>query len=210
MKNQRIYHMNTRKVQATKTKMKIFEAAHKLVAEHGIEHVSVNSIVKEAGLSKGAFYVHYKSKDELIVDLVNDYTNSADKGYKTFISSLSDSTESLDILILLVERIADYIEYSIGLENMRALYMAHLTKTIDTTSALNYSRDIYSIFYETLDKAIINKELKGEFSADSLAKHLIMATRGVVFEWCIRHPEFYLKEKLLAHFNLFLDGLKAE
>jgi AcrR family transcriptional regulator len=199
---------NKRKLQANKTKRKIFEAARQLATEHGIENVSVDSIVEAAGVSKGAFYVHYESKDALIVALVNDYTNIADMDYKSFLMSLSDRESFLDILLLLAERISDFIESNIGLENMKVLYKAHLTKTIDTTSAMDYSRELYKMFVDTLEKGVREGELRGDIPIDYLSKHLILAIRGVVFEWCIRYPDFDLKEQILDHLKILLYGIK--
>lgn len=199
---------NKRKLQATKTKRKIFEAARQLAAEHGIENVSVDSIVEAAGVSKGAFYVHYESKDALIVALVNNYTNIADMDYKSFLVSLSDRKSSLDKLLLLAERISDFIELNIGFENMRVLYKAHITKTIDTTSAMNYGRELYKIFADILEKGVLGGELREDIPVDSLSKHLVLAIRGVVFEWCIRYPDFDLKEQILNHFKILLYGIK--
>ncbi|HBN82475.1 MAG TPA: TetR/AcrR family transcriptional regulator [Clostridiales bacterium] len=199
---------NKRKQQAIKTKRKIFEAASQLAAEHGIENVSVDSIVEAAGVSKGAFYVYYESKDALIVDLVNDFTNIADKDYKSFLLSLPESESSLDILHLLVERISDFIESNIGLDNMKILYKAHLTKTIYTGSAMDYSRDLYKMFADILEKGVQEGELREDIPIDSLSKHLILAIRGVVFEWCIRYPNFELKGQIRDHFRILLYGLK--
>ncbi|MDO7788292.1 TetR/AcrR family transcriptional regulator [Desulforamulus aquiferis] len=201
-------NMNKRKLQATKTKRKIFEAASQLVEEHGIENVSVDSIVEAAGVSKGAFYVHYESKDALIAALVNAYTNIADMDYKSFLISLSDRQSSLDILLLFAERISDFIEFNIGLENMRVLYKAHITKTIDTTSAMDYNRELYKIFVEILEKGVRGGELREDIPVESLAKHLVLAIRGIVFEWCIRYPDFDFKEQIRDHFKILLYGLK--
>lgn len=199
--------INKRKIQAANTKKRIFDMASQLVSKHGVEHISVDSIVKAAGISKGTFYVHYKSKDELIVDLVNYYTHTADMDYKSISLSLKDTKSSLDFLLILAEEIADYIENRIGFENMKALYTSHLAKTIDTASALNYSRYIYQIFNETIEKGIKTGELRSDIPVETLANHLIIAARGVVFEWCIRHPNLDLRESLLTHFKILVKGL---
>lgn len=176
--------------------------------DHGIENVSVDSIIKAAGVSKGSFYVHFESKDALTTDLVNEYTSKADLDYKSFLKSLPDNKSVLDILSLLAEEISDFIESSIGLDNMRVLYKAHLTKTINTASAMSYNRELYKLFTDILERGIRNKELRDDIPVDSLAKHLIMAIRGITFEWCIRYPDFDLKEQVKDHFELLLYGLK--
>ncbi|MDD4503999.1 MAG: TetR/AcrR family transcriptional regulator [Clostridiaceae bacterium] len=200
--------INKRKLQALETKKKIYEAARLLVIEYGIENVSVDSIVEAAGVSKGAFYVHFESKDALAAALVNDYTNMADMDYKSFLSSFPDNICALDTIVLLAERISDFIEANIGYENMKVLYKAHLTKTIDTTSSMNYSRELYKLFIDVLERGVRQGELREDIPVDSLSKHLILAIRGITFEWCIRYPDFDLKEQVLNHFKILLYGLK--
>jgi TetR/AcrR family transcriptional repressor of nem operon len=45
---------------------KILEAAGRLFRERGFDAVSIADIMKEAGLTHGAFYGHFQSKDDLI------------------------------------------------------------------------------------------------------------------------------------------------
>ena len=201
-------NINKRKLKAAETKRKIYEAARQLALNHGIENVSVDSIVKAAGVSKGSFYVHFQSKDALTANFVNEYTANADLNYKSFLESLPENESVLDILILLAGKISDFIETNIGLENMRVLYKAHLTKTINTTPAMSYNRDLYKLFTEVLEKGLRQGELREDMPIDSLAKHLIMAIRGITFEWCIRYPDYDLKHQIKEHFKILLYGLK--
>lgn len=49
----------------TNAREKLLNAAIKLVREHGYHATSVEDLCKEAGVSKGAFFHHFKSKDDL-------------------------------------------------------------------------------------------------------------------------------------------------
>ena len=201
-------NISKRKLKSIETKKNIYEAAKRLVMEHGIENVSVNSIVEAAGVSKGAFYVHFESKDTLFANLVNDYTNMADLDYKSFLLKSSDNKSVFDILKQLAEEISDFIEHNIGLDNMRALYKAHLSKTIDTTSAISYDRELYKLFREVLEMGVNRGEIREDIPVDLLAKHLILAIRGITFEWCIRYPDLSLKVQVLDNYKILLYGLK--
>jgi AcrR family transcriptional regulator len=46
-------------------KQELLEAAVKLVAQGGVEAATVRAIAREAGLTEGAIYRHYRSKEEL-------------------------------------------------------------------------------------------------------------------------------------------------
>lgn len=52
-------------------KQLIIEKALELFAEKGFEATSVQQITDECGISKGAFYLSFKSKDELITALID-------------------------------------------------------------------------------------------------------------------------------------------
>jgi AcrR family transcriptional regulator len=54
------------------TKQKLLDAAISVFARHGYDRATVDEIVKEAGFSKGAFYVHFESKEDLFWELLQD------------------------------------------------------------------------------------------------------------------------------------------
>lgn len=199
---------SSRKLKAADTRKKIYESARQLILEQGFENVSVDSIVEAAGVAKGSFYVHFESKDALAVDLINEFTKTADLDYKSFLQSHSNCSSSLDTLLLLAEKISDFIESNIGIDNMKVLYKAHLTKAVDTTSATSYSRELYTLLSKTLEMGVEQGELREDLSVASLSRHMILAIRGITFEWCIRYPDFDLKEQVLEHFKILLYGIK--
>lgn len=56
-------------------KQLIMEKALELFAEQGFEATSVQQITEHCGISKGAFYLSFKSKDELIQALIDHFMN---------------------------------------------------------------------------------------------------------------------------------------
>ncbi|MEW6275291.1 MAG: TetR/AcrR family transcriptional regulator, partial [Bacillota bacterium] len=52
---------------------KILQAAARLITQKGIPNTSISDIARETGLSKGTLYYYYKSKDDLIYDLVDQH-----------------------------------------------------------------------------------------------------------------------------------------
>jgi len=49
---------------------RILDATAMLIVRYGYDKTSVNDIAKEAGISKGAIYLHFDSKDELLHQLI--------------------------------------------------------------------------------------------------------------------------------------------
>ena len=196
-----------RKVQAAKTKNNILETAKKMILEHGFDNVSVDSIVEEAGVSKGAFYVHFESKDILASQIIIDYVNEIDMDYKDYLIGLEGTVSTYEVIILMAEKIADVLENKIGYDNMRVLYKAHISKTADTSSTTSYDRELYKMFEYILNKGLSTKEIQLNMPVDTLVHHLILAMRGITFEWCIRYPDFDLKKQFIEHFEILLNGV---
>ena len=54
------------------TREKLFEAAARVFEEQGIGGASIETIAAAAGFTRGAFYSNFKSKDELIIAMLED------------------------------------------------------------------------------------------------------------------------------------------
>lgn len=56
-----------------KTRMRIVEAARVLFNRHGFEGVTIDAIMKAAGLTRGGFYNHFDSKEQLYGESVSSF-----------------------------------------------------------------------------------------------------------------------------------------
>lgn len=57
-----------------RTRAKIVESARVLFNRRGFEQVSIDDVMKGAGLTRGGFYKHFASKDELYAAAVQSFT----------------------------------------------------------------------------------------------------------------------------------------
>jgi AcrR family transcriptional regulator len=55
------------------TVQKILDVSYRLFMEKGYEHTSIQDIVNAIGMSKGAIYHHFKSKDEILERICTQY-----------------------------------------------------------------------------------------------------------------------------------------
>jgi len=58
-----------------RTRAKIVEGARVMFNRHGFEQVSIDDIMQHVGLTRGGFYNHFKSKDELYAEAVQSFTS---------------------------------------------------------------------------------------------------------------------------------------
>lgn len=56
-----------------KTRARLVEAALNVFAFGGYEHATVDDIAHAAGLSKGAFYFNFNSKEEILIELLRQW-----------------------------------------------------------------------------------------------------------------------------------------
>lgn len=59
------------------TRDKLFEAAALLFEEQGIGGASIEAIAAAAGFTRGAFYSNFKTKDELIIAMLEDHVEQS-------------------------------------------------------------------------------------------------------------------------------------
>lgn len=72
--------MRISKADAEKNRVRIVDAAAKILRERGIAGVGVDALAKAAGLTHGGVYSHFKSKDELAAAAVaRAFENSSDE-----------------------------------------------------------------------------------------------------------------------------------
>jgi len=56
-----------------KTRAKIVETARILFNRHGFQNVTIDQVMREAGLTRGGFYNHFKTKEALFSEAVSSF-----------------------------------------------------------------------------------------------------------------------------------------
>src|SRR6478609_1141814 len=59
------------------TREKLFEAAARVFEEQGIGGASIEAVAAAAGFTRGAFYSNFKSKDELIIAMLENHVEQS-------------------------------------------------------------------------------------------------------------------------------------
>lgn len=90
--------MNTRHHSRTR----LIEAAHDVVRAKGYSATRIEDICSEAGVTKGSFFHHFKSKDDLALAAVKAWDENAAALFKT--APYHDLADPLD-------RLTGYVEY---------------------------------------------------------------------------------------------------
>ena len=73
-----------------RTRAILVSAATTLIAMRPIEAITVDEIVKEAGVAKGTFYVHFVDMDALIVAVAEEFIDDIDQAFQPQRISMED------------------------------------------------------------------------------------------------------------------------
>lgn len=82
----------------------ILEAAEKVFSERGFDRARMDDIVEESGLSKGALYWYYKSKDALIHALLDRLFGGELKRAEALVEAGGSASERIEAFLALVVR----------------------------------------------------------------------------------------------------------
>jgi AcrR family transcriptional regulator len=72
------------------TRQRLFEAAAHVFEEHGIGTASIEAIAAAAGLTRGAFYSNFTSKDELIIAMLEDHVERSLRHHRDLLARHRD------------------------------------------------------------------------------------------------------------------------
>ena len=64
------------------TRQRLLDSALSVFAHNGYERATVDEIVREAGFSKGAFYVHFESKEDLFWELLQERIEKQQEAFR--------------------------------------------------------------------------------------------------------------------------------
>lgn len=193
-----------------KKRQEILHSAHACFAKKGFEVSTVDDIVAHSGISKGAIYNYFKSKDEIYLALMDGQTNET--GTK-FTKAISKRETALDKLNYLIDA---YLNNDPNDEENKDHALVHFefrlysTRKPDLKKALT---DRYKSFFVNLLVGIINEgQSTGEFKKEIVpvmyADIFWAMVNGVTLQATIL-DEYRYKEILKEMQTMFIEKLKA-
>lgn len=190
------------------TRQTIYDSARELFGKYGLDAVSVDDIVQRANVAKGSFYVHFESRDALLVELITEQVRAIDLNYVNFIDELPVDMPIADQLIKLIEKVAYLLNHELGHERMRILFRIQLERSDEIMLLLGYDQGLFRSLSSLLDKWLKVNEISDEIDGMLLAKQFLILYRGLIYEWCLRYPEIDLKKQSVLLYSVVLDGIK--
>ncbi len=174
-----------------KTHQMILESALNTFKEIGFRNASIRNICRDAGVTNGAFYAHFESKDDLFAALVSEKLNVFNETYQ----EMSDiNIQSVDDIIRMFDMSYSSIETLIHYVYSERDVFTLILKSSDGTS------------YEHFISDLINEECKNTMIFLESAKKFMKRPENIS-ERIIRMGASMVINSML---DAFLEGVSEE
>jgi TetR/AcrR family transcriptional repressor of nem operon len=176
------------RVSATETRRHIVDVADRLFYERGFEATSFADIAKDVGLSRGNFYYHFRTKDEILAAVIQQRAQNT----QAMLASWADGTDSPAGRILSFIRILIANQAKIMARGCPVGTLCNELAKLDHAAKDDASR-LFSLFRDWL--AAQFTALGCGADSDALALHLLMRSQGVAaLATAFRDEDFVRRE----------------
>ena len=187
-----------RKEQARQTEAAILQAALELARANSFDKVSVRDICQRAGITTGAFYHHFRSKE----DLLSRGFAPLDRRMEEALSGHGDDTPP-ERLWRILSTYAAFIQDQ-GWELVARYYQRRLDAP-DDASSMDPTRYTLRSMVDCLRQAEAEGLLLPGWSVEWTADFFFRHFRGVVIDWVLHRGSYTLLPKLEQDYALFRE-----
>jgi AcrR family transcriptional regulator len=159
-----------------KTRHALFQAAEKVFGSHGVHHASISEITREAGVAQGTFYIHFKSKGDLVEGFVRYINRNLRREVQRIVTGLEDRRD--------VEWMGMLAFYNF-LRRHRSIYrIVPEFEIIGHKLGLWYYKKLAQGYTQGLELGVARQEIR-PFSAVFLARYLMGLTHFIGLKWIV-------------------------
>ncbi len=184
------------------TRAHLLEAALKQFSGSGYDAASVDDICAEAGVSKGAFYHHFPSKQAVFLALFEDWLTSVDAGLEaarkpTVPETLTNMARMLPFIFAQADgRLPMFLEFWL---------QASRDKTVWKTMAAPYQR--YQKFFAELVKQGITEGTFRQVDPHSAAQVIVSFAVGMLLQGLIAPRDTDWQKAAEQSMKILMKGL---
>lgn len=176
--------------QGIETRDKIIETAIKKFNEHGYDNVTVKEICDSLNLTIGAFYHHFKSKDDIILEILKKH----DEFFINHSHEYLVGNSTLENIIIYLTLLPIKIMEDNGVDLTVKMYCILLTQESDFP--LSPERGIAQGLTKLIKLGQDNNEITTNEEACIIQEELLLLTRGIIFNWAEAKGSYDLTSKV--------------
>jgi TetR/AcrR family transcriptional regulator, transcriptional repressor of aconitase len=192
------------------TKDRILDAAERLFQRGGYHETSMDDIVRESGMSKGAIYGHFESKEVLFRSLHDrSYARTLDSAARLLTdgrSARSKLEELFDIYFLSKDDELSRDQCRMSLEfSVESLRMPPLRERHEWRD-----RQLHNLIETIIKGGIEDGDFRRELDTDSTASLVIATIDGLILRWATSDSKIDWRRARDAMVDLVLHGIAAD
>ena len=192
-----------------KTKERLTEEAIKLFVRRGYHGTTIDNIVREVGLTKGAFYTHFTSKGELLLEIIERYKVKSLNEIKRL--AMANSGNALEKLNQIISFNARFAAQNENLCVFLTFLSTELTTDVDFEPFLKavygeYRTIISNLMREGISQGLIKEELDPELAAITF----IALHDGSLHQWTVNRNSIDSSEYVRTFRKVFFSGISKE
>ncbi len=170
----------TRKEQAQQTREKTLAVCRELLGKYSFDELSIQTICKSADMSVGAFYHHFSSKSDVIVELYKD----VDSDFSEHVLPRLLQEDPINGIIQYISTQCEYA-YNAGYDIIKNVYKAQIDN--GNEFFLSLERGLPYGLYTLITHAQERSALHESVDCEELTKDLLLISRGAIYHWCVTH-----------------------
>lgn len=195
------------KEEAQQTRNDILSAALNLFYEQGYTKTKLTDIADSLGLSKGAIYWHFKSKDDLFLTLMNNI----DEKINQKLLPLVEKTKTPDDLRTFINEYVLLVLKDVEIKKYYSVIVYKIEWTSDMSKVTDVlekqNKELISLFKYLIKKWKITKKTKTNISSGNAASILANLVDGVVMNVNQSSSEKKRLELLNDTLDIFYKGI---
>ena len=196
-------HQNTEVRQS-----QIVDAAMALMVKSGSDHVTVKRIAMEVGISQAAVYRHFRSKNDILSNLIDHVRDNLLEDIEKGRNNDKDSSTPG-----VVDRtIRAHLSAVADRKGVSFLVLADIVSMGDPKlngKASEAIRQYTAGIADLLREGIKTGEIRGSLDIEAAASILFDLVHGMVSVWTLGDRDFPLKERCGLLWSIFSEGIVA-
>jgi AcrR family transcriptional regulator len=197
-----VYHVERMTRIATDSREDILRTAARMFRQGGYDATSMNDLAAELGLSKGALYHHFQSKDEILFHIMNHAMDITEERVIVPVKAIADPEQRLRQLIAL------HIQLVLRARDREITVILHENHPLPASlrRRVNARKKEYIHYVEgVIADAQKAKQCKGKVSARA-ATFALLGMINWIYQWY--SPEGSLQERDLVeqYTEIFFSG----
>ena len=197
------------------TKEHILFTALKLILKEGYGNVTMSELVEASGLSKGAFYHYFTSKDQIYRNTLDKYFFSYFESFELIYNPDWSFKDNLFHTLSLFVEFAKEIEVLIGPENhMISYYQTMLDASIRSEEIKSKMTRFYEFFVNRIAEWIriaqSNNEIYKDLDPEILSKQICGMMEGTMIVYSFQNKEKDIEKYFNDIFYQFFELIKTK